>query len=338
MIGSDSSMENTKRKILVTEALPLFEEERQILSKYASVELAHSISEESLAAEIASADVLMVVYAKITERIINSGKHLKGIVRYGIGTDNVDVEAATKKRIPVTNVPDYCIRTVADHTMALLLTLTRKIIIANQVTKNGDWSIWASPSNKLMGLDLEGKTLGLIGAGKIGMAVAERAKGFQMKVKAYDPYLSAEQANKLQIELVRLDTLLKESDVISIHSPLTPETKGMIGERELSQMKKTAYLINTSRGAVINEAALCKALKDGWIAGAGLDVYEKEPPDTQNALFKLENVVLTPHISYYTQEATRRLEMSAVKKAIQILNGEIPENLVNPGILQGQKT
>ncbi|MEM3703977.1 MAG: C-terminal binding protein, partial [Candidatus Bathyarchaeia archaeon] len=310
-------------------AMPLMAEEERILSKYANVYVAKSISENNLVVEAEDADILMVVYAKITEKIINSAVKLKGIVRYGIGVDNIDLKAASKRRIPVANVPDYCIGTVADHTFALLLALNRKLLLADNALRSGKWGAWTSPSAKFMGADLEGKTLGLIGIGKIGAAVAARAKGFGMKIIAHDPYIQKEVAEKLGIELVNLETLLKNADFVSVHCPLTNETYGMIGEKELKLMKKTAYIINTARGPIIQEKALHKALKNGWIAGAGLDVYEKEPPEIDNPLFKLENVVLTPHIAYYTQEAIWRLEMTAVDEAIRILQGQLPRNLVN---------
>ena len=321
--------QSSKPKILITEPLPLIEEEKKLLGKYADVKLAKSATEDGLIAEIKDIDVLMVVYAKITEKIIDSAEKLKGIVRYGIGVDNIDLKAATRRKIPVANIPDYCIGTVADHTLALILALNRKIPMADRILRTGEWGVWTSPPSKLKGTDLEGKVLGLIGVGKIGAAVATRAKGFGMRIIAYDPYLTKEISEKLDIELVDLPTLLKNADFVSIHAPLTPETCGMIGEGELRLMKRTAYIINTARGPIIQERALYKALKEGWIAGAGLDVYEKEPPNPDNPILKLENVVLTPHIAYYTEEAIWRLEMSAVEEAIRILQGQLPKNLVN---------
>jgi len=314
----------------MTEAMPLIEEERKILEKSADVKLAKSIHEDHLVVEVGDVDIIMVVYAKITKRIIDSAKSLKGIVRYGIGVDNIDLDAATKRGIPIANVPDYCIGTVADHAFAHLLALNRKILMADKFVRTGEYmGAWTSPSDKIKGFDLEGKVLGIIGLGKVGRALVARAKGFGMKVRAYDPYIDEEVAKELTLELVDLDTILKESDFVSIHAPLLPETRGMIGERELKLMKKTAYLINVARGPIVDEKALNKALKENWIAGAGIDVYEKEPPDPENPLFKLENVVLTPHIAWYTEDALWRLEMSAVNEAIRILQGRLPKNLVN---------
>lgn len=326
---------NLSLKVLITEPMPLIEEERKILEKYAYVKVCESVAEDYLASEVKDADVLMVVYAKITKKILDSAMKLKGIVRYGIGVDNIDVDVATKKKIPVANVPDYCIGTVADHAFALLLALSRKLLFADKIVRRGEYTAasWTSPPDIIKGFDLEQKVLGIIGFGKIGRALALRAKGFNMKVIAYDPYVDAETAKKFGVELVELEDLLKNSDFVSVHVPLLPETKHMINEKRLKLMKKTAYLINVSRGPVIDENALYKALKNGWIAGAGLDVYEKEPPNPNNPLFELQNVVLTPHIAWYTEEAVRRLEMEAVNEAIRILQGQLPKNLVNKEIV-----
>lgn len=326
------------KKVLITELTPFIEEEWKILEEHAIVRLAKGITEDDLLVEVKDVDVMLVVYAKITKRIIESAPRLKGIVRYGIGVDNVDIQSATEMGVYVANVPDYCMGTVAEHTFALLLALARKIILADRVVKNTSWKIWTQPSTELMGTDLEGKVLGLIGMGNIGSAVAIRAKAFGMKVIAYDPYLEKDRASLLDVGLVDLDTLLENSDFVSIHVPLTSETRGMIGEQELKKMKRTAYLINTSRGPIVKEDALYKALKDGWIAGAALDVYEKEPPDRNNPLFKLDNVVLTPHIAWYTEEALKRLKRSVAEETIRILNGMPPKNLVNKNVLLGKKT
>lgn len=324
-----------KPKVLITESLPLIEEEKRVLEEYADVKLAKSPAEDNLVAEVGDVDIIMVVYAKITRRIIDSAKKLKGIIRYGIGVDNIDIDAATARGIPIANVPDYCVGAVADHAFALLLALNRKIVIADKIMRTGKYmGVWTSPSDKIKGFDLEGKVLGIIGLGKIGRALVHRAKGFCMRIIAHDPYVDEKVAKELGIELVDLDTLLKESDFVSIHAPLLPETRGMISERELKLMKRTAYLINVARGPIVDEKALYKALKERWIAGAGLDVYEMEPPDPENPLFKLENVVLTPHIAWYTKEAQWRLEMSAVEEAVRILQGQPPKNLVNKEVLK----
>jgi D-3-phosphoglycerate dehydrogenase len=324
-----------KAKVLITEPLPLVEEEKKILSRYASVTVANTTSEDQLVEFVKDVDVIMVVYAKITKRIINSATKLKGIIRYGIGVDNIDLEAATAKGVIVANVPDYAIETVADHTWALILALVRRIVIADKYVRNRLYiGKWTNPPEYLRGIDLSGKVLGLIGVGRIGREVAKRAKGFGVKILGYDPYISSDVAKEFGIELVNLDTLLSESDIISIHCPLTKETYHLINEDKIRLMRKRPYIINTARGAIIDEKALYKALKEGWIAGAALDVFEIEPPPENNPLFELDNVVLTPHIAWYTEEALRRLEMSAVEEAIRILRGELPRNIVNREVLK----
>jgi D-3-phosphoglycerate dehydrogenase len=324
-----------KAKVLITEPLPLVEEEKKILSRYASVTVANTTSEDQLVELVKDVDVIMVVYAKITKRIINSATKLKGIIRYGIGVDNIDLEAATAKGVIVANVPDYAIETVADHTWALILALVRRIVIADKYVRNRLYiGKWTNPPEYLRGIDLSGKVLGLVGVGRIGREVAKRAKGFGVKILGYDPYISSDVAKEFGIELVNLDTLLRESDIISIHCPLTKETYHLINEDKIRLMRKRPYIINTARGAIIDEKALYKALKEGWIAGAALDVFEIEPPPENNPLFELDNVVLTPHIAWYTEEALRRLEMSAVEEAIRILRGELPKNIVNKEVLK----
>lgn len=324
-----------KAKVLITEPLPLVEEEKKILSRYASITVANTTSEDQLVELVKDVDVIMVVYAKITKRIINSATKLKGIIRYGIGVDNIDLEAATAKGVIVANVPDYAIETVADHTWALILALVRRIVIADKYVRNRLYiGKWTNPPEYLRGIDLSGKVLGLVGVGRIGREVAKRAKGFGVKILGYDPYISSDVAKEFGIELVNLDTLLSESDIISIHCPLTKETYHLINEDKIRLMRKRPYIINTARGAIIDEKALYKALKEGWIAGAALDVFEIEPPPENNPLFELDNVVLTPHIAWYTEEALRRLEMSAVEEAIRILRGELPRNIVNREVLK----
>lgn len=322
----------TKAKILITEAMPFVNEELNALQPYARVEIAASIQEEHLAGLATDVDLIMVVYGKITSRIIESATRLKGIVRYGIGIDNIDIEAASKKRIPVANVPDYAIETVADHAMALILALARRIIEADKAMRSRSWGNWTSPPPTYRGVDLSGKTAGIVGIGRIGRAVAKRASAFDMKILAYDPYVTAEDANKLNIQLVTLEELLSKSDFISIHAPLTKETRYLIDEKEIQKMKRTSFLINTSRGGLINTHALAKAVKENKIAGAALDVYPTEPPDPGDPLLDLDRVVLTPHVAWCTEEAVRRLEMTAVQHAITLLQGGRPRNVVNPDI------
>jgi D-3-phosphoglycerate dehydrogenase len=315
--------------------MPLIDDEKKVLAKYAEVQLASSTDENDLVEEVHSVDVIMTVYANITKRIIDSANRLRGIVRYGIGVDNIDVQAATRRKIPVANVPDYCTGAVADHAFALMLTLNRRILIADDIIRTGEYvGKWTSPPREIRGADLEGKVLGLIGLGRIGTALTKRANGFGMRVRAVDPYVRKELVEELGVELTDLGSVLSSSDFVSIHAPLTPQTRGLIGERELRLMKSTAYLINVARGPLVDENALIRALEEKWIAGAGIDVYEKEPPDPRNPLFTLRNVVLTPHIAWYTDDALRRLEISAVTETIHIIEGKLPQNLVNKEIIE----
>jgi len=328
----------SRSKVLITESLPLIEEEKKELNKYADVIVLNSTKEEDIISAIKDVDVLMVVYAKITRNIIKSASKLRGIVRYGIGVDNIDLEAATEEGIVVANVPDYSITTVADFTMALILACARKIIQWNEYVRGLKYlNRWTSPPLELIGVDLENKVLGIIGLGKIGREVAKRAKAFGMKVIAYDPYISLDIAKEIGVILVDLDTLLKESDFVSIHVPLTKETYHMITEEKLKLMKRKACIINTARGAIIDEKALIKALTEEWIACAALDVFEIEPLPQDNPLLKMKNVILTPHVAWFTEEAMRRLEFTAVEEAIRILKGEMPKNVVNKEVLKSER-
>jgi len=328
-----------RKKILITESLPLIDVEREILSKYADVIIVNTTDEDKLVELSKDVDVIMVVYAKITRRLIDNATKLRGIVRYGIGIDNIDLEAATSRGVIVVNVPDYCVGTVADYTWALILALVRRITLADKYVRNRLYrNKWTNPPEYLRGIDLEGKVLGVVGFGKIGKEVVKRAKGFNLRVLAYDPYVPGEIIKELGAEPVNLETLLKESDIISLHVPLTRETYHLINEDRIKLMLKRPYIINTSRGAVIDERALYKALKEGWIAGAALDVFEIEPPPEDNPLFTLNNVILSPHIAWYTEEALRRLEMTAVEEAIRIIKGEVPKNIVNKDVLKSQNS
>ncbi|MEM2350723.1 MAG: hydroxyacid dehydrogenase, partial [Candidatus Bathyarchaeia archaeon] len=227
----------------------------------------------------------------VTERVLRE-TGLKVVARHGVGLDNVDVEAATKLGVPVLYTPHANSRAVAEHTFALILSLSRRITLAHEYVRR----LRASPP-KLIGFELEGKKLGVIGFGAIGRLVAGIGKGFGMLILVYDPYVDPKIIEDYGCRPVDLETLLRESDIVTIHVPLTRETYHMIGERELKLMKPTALIVNTSRGAVIDESILVKALREGWIAGAALDVFEEEPLKPENPLLSMDNVVATPHIA-----------------------------------------
>ena len=258
---------------------------------------------------------------------LNEFPKLKIIARYGVGYDNVNVEACTKRGIYVTHTPGILSHAVAELTICLMLSLSRNLIQADKYVRTE----WAKPDKKVKlpkGTDLYGKVLGIIGLGRIGCQVAARAKAFGMKVIYYDIERKTNLEENLGIQYTDLETLLKEADFISLHVPLTPKTRNLITEKELKLMKSTAYLINTSRGPVIDEEALCKALKNGWIAGAGLDVFSEEPLPLNSPLIDLENVILTPHIGTYTAETRRAMALMCIENVRTALMGRTPPNLV----------
>ena len=284
-------------------------------------------SEDELIASCAGADALLVTYAPITEKVISHLKKCKVISVYAIGLDMVDVGAATDAGIPVTHVPNYCIEEVCDHAMALLLAAARKILVGHKsVVQDGQWN-WrlVQPIHRL-----RGKTLGLIGFGKIPRAVAVRAMSFGLRVMAFDPYTADADFKSAGVVKAGLEDLLRRSDFVSIHTPLTPETKGLINSVRLRMMKPTAVIISTSRGPIVEEAALARALDEGVIAGAALDVLEVEPPTKDNPLMRKDNVILTPHAGFYSEESVEELRSTAAKNVRRVLTGQEPENLVNP--------
>lgn len=265
----------------------------------------------------------------ITERVIRE-TGLKVIARHGVGLDNVDVEAATRLKVPVLYTPHANARAVAEHTFALILASSRRIPTAVDYARRGMWR----EKFRLVGFELKNKKLGIVGFGAIGRIVASIALGFEMKILVYDPYVDPSEVKKRSGRPVNLETLLRESDVVTVHVPLTTETYHMIGEKELRLMKPTAILVNTSRGAVVDEKALVKALREGWIAGAALDVFEEEPIRLDNPLLSMDNVVATPHIAYLTLESVRRMDMMLVEDIERILAGRKPVRAANPQVFE----
>jgi D-3-phosphoglycerate dehydrogenase / 2-oxoglutarate reductase len=286
-------------------------------------------SEEEIIALARDADAVLNCYAKMTARVIDNLKRCKIIARYGIGVDNVDLAAATKARILVTNVPDYCIDEVSDHALALLLALARRITVADGAVKVGTWEVVAHAGIRR----LRGQTLGLFGFGKIAKALASKVQPLGMKVLVYDPYLEPALIAQHGAEAVSLDKLLAEADAVSIHVPLSPETHQIIGQRELTRMKPTAFLINTSRGGIVDERALAAALKEGRLGGAGLDVLSVEPPPADHPLRQAPNIILTPHLAFYSRESVIELQTKAADEVARALKGEPPRSPVNPEVL-----
>ena len=318
-------------KVVITDCdHPSVEIEKEVLSKVnPEFVLAHCDTEDEVMEVAKDADGIINQYAPITRRVIESLNKCRIIARYGVGVDNVDVKAATEHGIVVANVPDYCIDEVSTHAMALILACARGITLLDSKIKEKKWDFTlAKPLFRTWG-----KTLGLFGLGKIARVVSQKASGFGFKIIAYDPYLSGVDTG---IKLVEFARLLLDSDFISIHAPLTDETRHSFGENELRAMKKTAYLVNTARGSIIDEKPLYKSLKERWIAGAALDVMEKEPPDWENPLLKLDNLIITPHISFYSEESYVELKTWTAEAVLSVLKGELPRAFVNPQAIRGK--
>lgn len=288
------------------------------------VTLPDGIAEEILVREAADAELILMCYTPITARVIDSAPRLRGIIKYGVGIDAIDIEAAKRRKIPVVNVPEYAEETVAEGAFALMITLARKLGPLQRAMKSEGW-VWPKP--EWLGNDLAGKTLGLVGVGRIGRSLARMAgHGFRMRVLGFDPHVDRDTMQRAGVEKYdSLSELLTAADFVSLHSVLNAETWHLIGKAELAKMKPSASLINVSRGALVDEAALVEALVHGRIAGAGLDVYSQEPlllsGHPMSALFTMPNVVLTPHLTFYTHEAMERLEEETLARCDELLSG-----------------
>jgi len=330
------------RKILVPWGMP--ERGREVLKK-SKVEVRYFHGPkgelptlEELIEAVRQADVLSPRGTQsVPKEVIESNPNLIGIANFGVGFDNIDVATATKLGIPVTNTPGVLSETTADLAWALLMATARKVPQSHNYTLSGEWK--GAGGKSFMGQDIgpggsnRPKILGIIGFGRIGQAVMRRSRGFKMKVIAYDPPIKEAIQKRRGVEYRELDQLLKESDFVTLHCPSTKETHHLIGKRELDLMKPTAILINTSRGPVIDEKALVSILKEGKIAGAGLDVYEHEPELTPG-LSDLENVVLLPHIGSATQDTREQMAVVAARNGIAMLRGKRPYTIVNPEVLE----
>jgi D-3-phosphoglycerate dehydrogenase len=310
-------------KVLVTEKLS--DAGLHLLRKDFEVDVRPELTESGLAEAIAPYDALVVrSQTQVTGGVIEAGDNLKVIARAGIGLDNVDVDAATRRGVMVVNAPSSNIVSAAEHTVALLLAQARNIPQAHEDLRRGHWE-----RSKWQGVELQGKTLGIVGLGRVGALVAQRSAAFGMRVIAFDPYVPRDRAKEIGVELMpSLEGLLVQADFVSIHLPRSPETEGLIGERELALVKQGARIVNTSRGGIVDEHALAKALEDGRIAGAALDVFEHEPPE-DSPLFGFEQVVTTPHLGASTAEAQDKAGASVAEMVRLALNGEFVPYAVN---------
>lgn len=312
-----------KPKILITEELS--EEGIQILRTGGmEVDAVKGLKHEELLKKIKDYDALIVRSAtKVNRELVNAGTKLRAVGRAGVGIDNVDVDAATEKGIIVVNAPEGSTISVAEHTIAMLMGLSRKIPQACSTIRERKWE-----KSRFMGTQVYDKTLGIVGIGRIGAEVAKRAQGLGMKVIAYDPFINSERAKELGVSLVTLDELLGESDYISTHTPLTKETKNLIGADAFKKMRNGVRIINCARGGIIDEKALVEAIKSGKVGGVALDVFENEPPK-DSPLLEMEEVIATPHIAASTQEAQVSVAVTIAEQVLAALKGEPVKNAVN---------
>jgi D-3-phosphoglycerate dehydrogenase len=283
-------------------------------------------TEDDLLRQCGEADALLVQYGLLTRRVIEGLPRLRLVVRYGVGVDGVDLTAATERGIPVANVPDYGTDEVANHAVALLLALARKITRLDRQTRAGRWDVFeAQPIHRLAG-----RTVGIVGCGRIGSRVARKLGGFDVRLLGHDPYIKEFPPG---VQPARLETLLAESDYVTLHCPLTAGTRHLIDGPALARMKPGAILVNTARGGIVDTAALAEALEQGRLAGAGLDVTEQEPPDRASSLFRMEQVIVTPHAAWYSEEGRSDLKRRVAEEAVRVLRGgEPPRNCVNPEV------
>jgi D-3-phosphoglycerate dehydrogenase len=314
-------------KVVVTDyVFPSLDIERSVLGAIgAEVTAMQAASDEQLLDAVGDADGLLVCYAPVTGRVIERAGKCRIIARYGIGVNNVDVPTASARGIIVTNVPDYCLEEVSDHALALLLDSARRVTFLDRRVRSGRWEA----KDAVPAFRLRGRTLGLVGFGRIPRLLAEKTRAFGLRVLAFDPYVDAGSMERQGVTKVELDRLLAESDYVSVHAPLTAETTGLINETTLRAMKPTAFLVNTSRGPVVDDAALARALREQWIAGAALDVLSTEPPGRDHPLLSFDNVILTPHAAFYSEESLRELQTKAAEEVASVLLGREPRYRVN---------
>jgi D-3-phosphoglycerate dehydrogenase len=315
-------------KVLLTDyAWPDVDLERQILAEVDAelITAPQGADAATLADLAAGVDAIMTCWAQVPAQVLSAATQCRIVSRMGIGLDNIDVDFCTQRRILVTNVPDYCVHEVAEHTLALLLALARNVAYFHHDTKNGRYDLNAAPTPRR----LSGQTLGIIGLGNIGTRLASKAQGLGLLVLGVD-----RRAVSLEsVELVPLPELLARADFVSLHLPLTPETRHLLGTTEFQRMKPTAFLINTSRGGLVDHQALARALAQNELAGAALDVQEPEPPDLSQPPFSDPRVLVTPHAAFASIESLEELRRRAARQVATRLTGGIPENVVNPQVL-----
>ncbi len=327
-----------KPRLFVTREIPFtsFDKVKELFDVTVWPEYRPPTKEELISRAKGSQALVTTLEDKVTCEVIEALlPDLRIIAQYAVGFDNVDLDCATRHGVYVTNTPGVLTEATADFTWALILAVARRVVEADQFVRSGAWrsSGAAWHPTMLLGLEIYGKTLGIVGSGRIGQAVARRAKGFNMRI-LYNDVRRYPEMEELGAQYVSLEDLFRESDVVTLHVPLTPETTNMVNERLLRMMKRTAILVNTARGKVIDIDALYRALKEGWIAGAGLDVYPQEPLDPNHPITKLPNVVLAPHIGSATHETRARMAELVLQNLEAFLRGQEPPTLVNTGVVK----
>jgi D-3-phosphoglycerate dehydrogenase len=319
------------KKVLVTDyTWPTTEREAAVLAEVgAELLVAPTGSEEELLRLVPRADAILTCFARVSAEVIRAGSRLQVVGRYGIGVDNIAVEEASLRGILVTNVPAYCLDEVAEHALALLLACARGVCRYNSAVRGGNWDL----KTGMPLWRIRGRVLGVLGFGKIGRTLAAKARGFGLRILAHDPHLGDEVIRQNQAEPVTLDELLGAADFLSIHTPSTSQTRALLNEERLRSMKPTAFIINTARGALIDPEALLRALREGWITGAALDVFEPErlPPD--HPLLALPNLLATPHVAFYSEESVAELQTKAAANVAAVLSGRRPDSVVNLEVL-----
>jgi D-3-phosphoglycerate dehydrogenase len=331
---------NARFRVLVTDfAWPSLDIEREILSRVgAELVVAQSGDEDELIELSRDVDAILTNWKRVPEAAVRDAPRCLVIGRYGVGVDNIPVTLATELGIVVANVPDFCVNEVADHAMGLLLACARRLVTFTSETRSGVWSLDHAP-----GLPrLAEQTLGVVGFGRIARALVPRARGFGLRVVVYTPRLApagvARGELAAEVEVASsLDDLLAAADYVSLHVPATPETAGLIGEHELRRMKPSAYLINTSRGALIDEDALAGALREREIAGAALDVLSREPPPADLPLLGAPNLIVTPHAAFYSDASIHEVQTRAATNVATVLTGDVPEHVINPEVLSRRR-
>ena len=290
------------------------------------IKMGNGTAPDALKKDVEGCIAILIRTALLPAEVLEAGRDLKVVARHGVGVDNIDIEAATRLGIWVTNAPESNSNSVEEHVIGLIIACARNYIRCDREFRGGNFEI----RNQLIGMDLEGKTLGIVGLGRVGSLVAKKASlGLDMKVVGYDPYIAADKVAPGVQKMGDWDQVFKTCDFVTLHLPANSETKGIVGKREFSLMKSSAYLINAARGEIVNEAELVEALKAGQIAGAGLDVFEKEPPERDSALLALDNVMLSPHNAALTEEAMIRMATHAAQGIDEVMSGKRPSWPVN---------